>query len=505
MYKAVIVDDEKIVRVALRTMVDWESEGYEICDAANNGAAALETIRLHNPDLVITDIVMPGIDGLDLIRSARESGFDGEFIILTNYQNFNYAIEALHNEVLDYIIKTDISVEIMGNAVRKAKAKLDSRRSSVLPETKQPGPEKEDMERLRRHISDPGTPFDLSESCLGLYTFLPSFLNSDPLDIPSGTLRNVVSEAAKELQSSLIPIAPDVLLILLPGKFAAELIEPENRTLLQIRKLVRLYMNTECGFVLTSPLGGSEDLDAVLPRCRTAAQSVLYDGFETLIRENSADSFFPGDLKGKKIYADFTHLINEYRYEEAKQYIRDTVEHCRKERICPGTATRLLRSILRLLHMDYGVWFSEEEQVPAARPATLEQYRQAIEAKADEIRSNKIDFSETTCRGEILRIDRFIRANLEHRITLSVLSSSINISENYISRLFKAETGINIIQYINLIKLEKAKELLLIKDNTVKQVSFMVGYDTPSYFNRLFNKLYGINPTDYIQMIGQLG
>ena len=87
---------------------------------------------------------------------------------------------------------------------------------------------------------------------------------------------------------------------------------------------------------------------------------------------------------------------------------------------------------------------------------------------------------------------------------MSDLSKSVNMSENYISRLFKVETGINIIQYINLIKLEKAKELLLIKDNSIKEVAYKVGYDTPSYFNRLFNKLYGINPTDYIQMIEQL-
>lgn len=507
MYKAIIVDDEKIVRVALRAIVDWESEDFEICEVAGSGETALEAIEKHQPHLVITDIVMPGMDGLELIKTARKSGYKGEFIILTNYQNFSYAVDALQNEVLDYIIKTDISKEYITKSIRKAKKKQNPFHSVPTTPSGTSAPGYGDVELIRQYFNGRQGAFSLSGPHLYLYTFLQSSLHKETLDIPSGTLRNVICEAAKDLQNNLIILTPDTLVILLPEDYASRLIDPENRTLTKIRKLVRLYMNTECGFVLSSIIKTSQDLDRSLYHCQEAAQSVLYRGFESLIEEKHADSYSPGNWKFKKIYAEFTHLINEYRYEEAKQYLRIIGENCEKENVYPKTVSQRYQSIRQLLQMDYCVWYPRDRQelAPHSRSFTLDQYLHEIDNIVDDINKNKIDFSITACRQEILRIDRYIRSNLHRKISLSILSSDVNMSENYISRLFKAETGINIIKYINLIKLEKAKELLLIKDNTIKQVSIMVGYDTPSYFNRLFNKLYGINPTEYIQMIEQLG
>jgi two-component system response regulator YesN len=506
MYKAVIVDDEKIVRVALKTMMDWEAAGFEICEAAGNAQTALKAIHRHNPDLVITDIVMPEMDGLDLIRSARTGGYDGEFIILTNHQDFNYAIEAMHNEVLDYIIKTDISPEIIGEAVQKAKDKIVMRRRSSR-EDRTTVDDDDDTEKIRQHLREPSQEVSFSAPLHGLYIFLPSCFNVSPNETSPGTLRNIVGEAVKELHTRLISLTPESLLIPLTMDFAADLTESGNKIIPRIQNLVQLYMNSLCGFVLSSTIETSTDLDAALERCRASAWAVLYDGYSKLIREDEASRFAKGDLKGKQTYADLTHLINEYGYEEAKEQIRTLAAHCRKRRIEAETVSHLFQAMLHLLHMDYGVWFPQGAQEPGAprKLNTLDQYSRALESMVDAIGHNKIDFSETACRREVLRIDHHIKEHIREKITLSVLSESVNMSENYISRLFKAETGINIIQYINLIKLEKAKELLLIKDNSIKQVSFMVGYDTPSYFNRLFNKLYGINPSDYIQMIDQLG
>lgn len=507
MYKVVIVDDEKIVRVALRAIVDWESEGWKLCETVGSGEAALDAIRRHNPDLLITDIVMPGMDGLDLIRSARESGFQGEFVILTNYQNFDYVIEALHNEVLDYIIKTDISAEVVRAVIAKAGEKIAHSGKRRSGDRERNAPDPDDAERLRRHLAHPGGSFALSDRLLALYAFLPSSLLRSPLDIPRGTLSNVVGEAARELQNCLIPLAADSLVILFSASKASELMDRDNRTLSKIRKLVRLYMNAPCGFVLSQPLSRSSDLDAALSRCRRAAHAALYDGLELPIQINSADSFLPGVLKGKEIYADLTHLINECRYDEAKGVTEETADRCRENRIEPEGVSLVFRSIHHLLQMDYRAWFSaqDKERSLAVQPVVLDDYRLELDALIDRIRKSKVDLSCTACRGEIIEIDRFIRSNLGERITLTLLSENVNMSENYISRLFKAETGINIVQYINLIKLEKAKELLLIKDHSVKQVAYMVGYDTSSYFNRLFNKICGINPTEYVQMVETLG
>ena len=299
MYKAVIVDDEKIVRVALKTMLDWDKAGFEICQSVGSAEAALKAIHRFSPDLVITDIVMPDMDGLDLIRSARNAGFAGDFIILTNYQNFDYAIEALHNEVLDYIIKTDISPEIIGKAVRKAGEKIGSRRKSAHSEEGETVSD-DDTDRIRRHLLNPEKPFVFSAPCHALFIFLPSSLESSPPEISPGLLQNVTGEAVKDLHDRLISLTPDTLLIPLSIDFAAKISESGNKILPRIQNLVQLYMNSECGFVLTSSLGSTSDLDRALNRCRVSARAVLYDGFSTLLREEHATAVFFGRSQGKE-------------------------------------------------------------------------------------------------------------------------------------------------------------------------------------------------------------
>lgn len=106
MYKVLLVDDEIFVRKGLRNLMDWESLGYEICDEAGNGQEALEKIRRLEPDLVIADIRMPILDGLELIRRVtEEEAYRPSFIIVSGYHDFQYAQRALRYGVHDYILK----------------------------------------------------------------------------------------------------------------------------------------------------------------------------------------------------------------------------------------------------------------------------------------------------------------------------------------------------------------------------------------------------------------
>ena len=109
MYKALLLDDEKIVRLALKTMVDWNSLGFEISGSYGNAKTALESISGSRPDLIISDIVMPDMDGLSFIEQVRGMGITCPVIILTNHENFTYAVDALRLGVTDYVTKTDIS------------------------------------------------------------------------------------------------------------------------------------------------------------------------------------------------------------------------------------------------------------------------------------------------------------------------------------------------------------------------------------------------------------
>ena len=95
MYQVLIVDDEPIVKIALRSMIDWESLGFHICATASNGEEALEMAERFHPDLMICDLKMPVMDGIDLIKAAKDKKMDCEFLVISNYEDFNYVRTAL--------------------------------------------------------------------------------------------------------------------------------------------------------------------------------------------------------------------------------------------------------------------------------------------------------------------------------------------------------------------------------------------------------------------------
>lgn len=125
MYKLFIADDEAIIREGLRCLLDWETLGFTIAGEAANGDAALQFLLSETPDLVLLDIRMPGMSGLDVVRIAREHGYDGKVVILSGYSDFNYARTAIRYGVLSYLTKPIDEDELL-EIVTQIRNQLDS-------------------------------------------------------------------------------------------------------------------------------------------------------------------------------------------------------------------------------------------------------------------------------------------------------------------------------------------------------------------------------------------
>lgn len=105
MYKVIVVDDETWICKLIRKIVSWKGIGFEIVADADDGLSALNLIQEHRPDLVITDIRMPSLDGIELIKTARELNIDTEFMIISGYSDFEYARSAIKYDAFGYIVK----------------------------------------------------------------------------------------------------------------------------------------------------------------------------------------------------------------------------------------------------------------------------------------------------------------------------------------------------------------------------------------------------------------
>lgn len=137
MYRVIIVEDEFIVRYGIRSMIEWDAIGMEVAGEASNGREALELMAAGLPDILITDIKMPVMDGIELIAEVRKLSPDLKILILSNLEDFQYAKEAIRHSVSDYIIKSDMMPRDFEQVLLKLKQGLDE---ALKPAPVQAGP-----------------------------------------------------------------------------------------------------------------------------------------------------------------------------------------------------------------------------------------------------------------------------------------------------------------------------------------------------------------------------
>lgn len=142
MWKVLLVEDEVFVRESVREIIAWEELGFTVSGEAGNGAEALEMIREDAPDLVISDIVMPEMDGVELLRRTREEGIDSRFVMLTCMNDFENVRQAMEYGASNYILKLSMSVNSLRDTLRKISGELEKNRKvePVSPQESTPPP-----------------------------------------------------------------------------------------------------------------------------------------------------------------------------------------------------------------------------------------------------------------------------------------------------------------------------------------------------------------------------
>ncbi|WP_440118995.1 response regulator transcription factor [Paenibacillus sp. QZ-Y1] len=126
MWKVLLVEDEVFVRESVREIISWEELGFTVIGESGNGIEALEMIQRDSPDLVLTDIVMPGMDGLELLKQTRQSGLSTKFVMLTCMGEFEYVRQAMEYGASNYILKLSMSVNSLRDTLRKVRTELDA-------------------------------------------------------------------------------------------------------------------------------------------------------------------------------------------------------------------------------------------------------------------------------------------------------------------------------------------------------------------------------------------
>lgn len=494
MLRVLIIDDEPNVRQGLKIIVPWEKHGFEVCGDSGDADEGLEKIFDLKPDIVLIDIKMPGRLGTDIIREAREKNFNGKFIIISGYSNFEYAKDAIKYGVKSYILKPVDEDELM-DILLELKKEIDI-------EKKWEGEKRiVDEVNLQKLILEGAG--DIERSYFQYDNFqivlITNCMESDNNESSLINLENVIKEKLEAYANDIQITRIKNYIVLLFKDFRTSRIE---RTLEDLKKKIYLQLKIKLFMVI----GEKVKIPTEINKSYRSAKSLMKYSFLYLDKEiislddidkenNFNDEFF--DVE--KIYSyvevnDFEQIDLEFKnmksYFINKKYLEEDIKIM---------AIKILLELKEKLLKDY-------ELENAILPNKENMIRQ-INAKKSlndlilYLNDNFISMSkligEKSADNIIKKMVNYINKNYYKDLKLEGLASIFNYNSAYLGKLFKSEIGENFNTYLDKVRIEKAKGLLVEEHLKVYQVSERVGYKNIDYFHSKFRKYVGMSPMQY--------
>ena len=513
MYKVLIADDEKIIRMGLHAIVDWNALGYEIIGEAANGTEALSFMHEKAPDLVMIDIRMPKLLGLEAIRDAREKGFAGKIIVLSGYSDFTYAQTAINYGVTAYLTKP-VDVDALTEALAKAKAELDAERSQK---------ESADiyMQRAREGVLAEfmcgKLPADtLSFSEMGLtndcfQVLLYEKYSHDTADISynfSDLLRVANTDGqdyeALTVQSKNVillkgPHATEKLRVL-SDKFENEL-PPEKDS-----PLDTIFIT--CGFVAKTPeeipASFETALDLLNHRffCDQHQHVMLPEDHPTQKDGDDTAAFSRESFLSTYSDAPVNHIqtFNRNKIAESLKALQtelyDAPLEVTDEKKLLIDLYLNIKERLLLLYNTQSIPFTENSEVVSRIHQSYYLYEIILffSEQFDKIMT-AIGYSS---RDSIIDdVVHYIQHNYTSNITLENIAPLFGYNSSYLGKIFNKRMGMNFNTYLDSIRIEHSKEILLSSKLQVYKIAEMVGYRNVDYFHIKFKKYTNMSPAEY--------
>jgi len=533
--KAVIVDDEKHVRKTVLKLVDWEAFGFQAVLEAEDGAEAAALIQEHRPQLVITDIMMPLKSGIELMEWMEAEAVDCKKIVISGFNDFEFVRHTVKFGGIDYLLKP-IDRKQLHEAVGKAVASWTEAKRERLQfheknkEVNELKPMYRDklLSRLLTDAAAGNTPAP-GESYLREFPQLKDVRSCRVAVFELNTLHQSIRDkyacSLDLLFFTLLNICNDFVLPAEQGiafrnwnrPFEIVLLlwdEPEAAAPDRLRKIANGIDQTLRGSVEFG-LSGAGQFPGELHKAYTEASDALN-------KRNLLDS-------GVRIheYRPSSVRIGAVRFGKSEEKIRLAVRSGNPEQIRQalgewftviGAMSHISMEQMKMWWEEYNVaragWVEEffreydgAQQLPLEnRPfiVPLDESGRLSLPILQEILANslielsKIFISMQTFNSNPMReIARYIEAHYTQDITLQDISARFHLNREYISRKFKNEFQETLIDYVNRIRVEKAKMLLLNPHLRMAQIAQMIGYHDEKYFSRVFKKLTQMSPNDY--------
>lgn len=529
-YKLLIVDDEVEVRKGIIDKIDWDSAGFEIVAEAENGKEALEMFEKTLPDVLLTDINMPFMNGLELSAIVREKYPTTKIIVITGYDEFEYAHKAIKLNVLEYILRP-ISAAELTDILLKTKNKIDSEIA-----------EKENIEALREHfrkslpilkekflaslitstltkeeieersrsynIDLNGSSYTVSVVSIDFSAGQKSF--EDEKELWKFSVLNIVEEIVAKYSLGVAFISNETVVIISSSKDYErdKIIERNFNALEELRQTIEKFLK----FTVTIGIGSvCSDITQISQSYQNAVAALDYKIFMGNnriiwiedIEPKSADKIVFDELKERSLESSIKVGTPDEISDTIDKLFKEIVESKGSFNDYQIYIMEMLTTILKVARnsdVDIDKIFGANHNlfVELHSLKGIEEVQSWFKDISVKIRNYIVKDRQDTAKELVEKAKEYVREHYgESDININRVCSYLHISPNYFSFIFKRETKTTFINYLTHVRMEEAKELLRTTNMKTFEIAEKVGYSEPNYFSYSFKKKFNLSPSEY--------
>jgi two-component system response regulator YesN len=523
--RVLLVDDEPYIRQGLAALIDWESEGYYIAGEASNGKNAIQLLENNDYDLILSDIKMPEMDGIEFISYVVNNKLsNARFVILSGYYDFQYAKTAIQCGCCDYILKP-VQTEELLNTIRKI---MDEYQKEADTQES-----KRDYEKafLDRHLS---AVIWGKYDCINLNYVKEKMLLSDKMayihceislndekflalseDDKRAQQRRLYSYASRLLKNYSDHIIYDIMKhtqcydigIVYSSTMSQERGMRDEEWLKWLLK----ELTERVGYEVVACMGSKvSTINMISDSFREAIMIRSFRFYKknnknVSITGNESSSKGQKDEYFKRQLDDLIHVIEINDKFKIKEYAKALYYNMMGQDVDPDVVGRNIQYLLyRLLGLAYDqdADINQEEIMQYIRETVFtSKTNSGSELKFQQFVADYSDYltqlKQNTAKGTINLIETEIEENYGENISLKSLGEKYYINSAYLGQVFKKKYGCAFKDYLNNIRIRKAAEMMLGTDKMVYEIAVEVGYKNQEYFINKFEEVYGVTPTRF--------
>lgn len=531
MLKIFLVEDEIIIRQGIKCNINWEEEGYIFIGEASDGELAYPMIRELRPDIVITDIKMPFLDGIQLSKLVKKEMPDIRIIILSGYEEFEYAKEAINIGVEEYLLKP-VDKNILLEAIKKVDKAIQEERekqNNILRSKteRMKNIHLKTQQFLTQMITETMSVSEVMNRSMELkldiigkqyniirYNVFDTNQNNSSYSQRSMELKKYInSQIQKENKVFVIDRINENTTILIKSIDEKDLKENIKRCVNCIIENTKNYEGIEY-FV---GVGNEVERVSNLPICyeeanKAYAYSYIIDKNKVLYANEIGDTCIINDLDmsninirtiNKNVIGNFikTGVQTEVKYIVEEYFMAIGTENMKSllfRQYVIMDVYFYCKGILEEWKIDEKEYCLGEISKETTIFSTIEAAKDYIYKILLKVIAKRDAISSSTYNAVIVSAKDYIKQNFSKEdISLNTVAKSVDFSPSHFSTLFSQTTGQTFIEYLTEIRMEKAKELLRCSAMRSSEIGYLVGYKDPHYFSFLFKKTQKCTPKEY--------